>query len=192
MFAKQYSHRLPANYDMELIRRRARELGPRWDGTPGMLFKAFIARERGVFAATDNLYASVYLWADPQGAAHFLMDERFQVVIDSFGRPQVEAWLPLEFSFGPAREAKALYREEWAIEPQTDRIGLLAAERERSQAILSREDTLASFLALDAANWRLLRITLSSAAPDRSRGGQVYEVLYLAQSDLESLRHGCS
>jgi len=51
MFAKQYSHRLPANYDMGLIRRRASELGPLWDDTQGLVFKAFIAEERGVFGA---------------------------------------------------------------------------------------------------------------------------------------------
>lgn len=44
MFAKQYSHRLPADYDMNLIRRRAAQLGPSWDHTEGLLFKAFIAQ----------------------------------------------------------------------------------------------------------------------------------------------------
>ena len=45
MFAKQYSHRLPADYDMDVIRRRAAQLGPLWDDTQGLLFKAFIAHE---------------------------------------------------------------------------------------------------------------------------------------------------
>ncbi|BBP75626.1 DUF4865 domain-containing protein [Pseudomonas gingeri NCPPB 3146 = LMG 5327] len=190
MFAKQYSHRLPANYDMDLIRRRAAELGPLWDDARGLLFKAFIARERGVFGASANQYASVYLWSDPAAAAAFLMDERFQKVIDSFGRPQIEAWLPLDFQLGTALEARALYREELAVDPEADRARLLASEIERNQALLRQEDTFAVFLALDTASWRLVRITLSSGHPDRSRASEAYEVLYLAQPGVESRRHG--
>ena len=92
MFAKQYSHRLPADYDMAVIRRRAEQLGPLWDRAEGLLFKAFIAQERGL--ATGNVYASVYLWADPLKAADFLLGEGFQKVLDSFGRPHTYAAAP--------------------------------------------------------------------------------------------------
>ncbi len=132
MFAKHYSHRLPAHYDMGLIRRRASEFGPRWDDTPGLLFKAFIARERGVFGALANQYASVYLWSEPAAAGAFLMDERFQTVIDSFGRPEIEAWLALDVQWGDAAEARALYREHVQVEPEADRAALLAAQIEQS------------------------------------------------------------
>ncbi|WP_338523165.1 DUF4865 family protein [Pseudomonas batumici] len=190
MFAKQYSHRLPALYDMGVIRRRASELGPLWDDTQGLLFKAFIAEERGVFGAQANLYSSVYLWSDPGAAAAFLMDERFQRVIDSFGRPDIEAWLPLDLQRGSALTARALYREALPVEPEADRVRLLATEVERNRAIADQDDTVAVFLALDTAAWRLIRITLSSSDPDRRRAGKAYEVLYLAQPGLEQLRHG--
>ncbi|WP_248797021.1 DUF4865 family protein [Pseudomonas sp. MWU13-2105] len=190
MFAKQYSHRLPANYDMGLIRRRAAELGPLWDETQGLIFKAFIAEEGGVFGAQANLYSSVYLWSDPSAAAGFLMDERFQRVIDSFGRPDIEAWLPLDLQLGKALQARALYREALPVAPEADRVRLLATEVERNQAIVRQDDTLAVFLALDAAAWQLIRITLSSSEPDRRRAGKAYEVLYLAQPGLKPPRHG--
>ena len=105
MFAKQYSHRLPADYDMGVIRRRAAQLGPLWDHAEGLLFKAFIAQEHG-----GNVYSSVYLWADPLQAADFLLGERFQKVLDSFGRPHIESWLPLDVQRGPAQNALSLYR----------------------------------------------------------------------------------
>lgn len=190
MFAKQYSHRLPANYDMGLIRRRAAELGPLWDETQGLILKAFIAEEHGVFGAQANLYSSVYLWSDPGAAAGFLMDERFQRVIDSFGRPEIEAWLPLDLQPGKALQARALYREALPVAPEADRVRLLATEVERNQAIVRQDDTVAVFLALDSAAWQLIRITLSASEPDRHRAGKAYEVLYLAQPGLEHLRHG--
>ena len=116
MFAKQYSHRLPADYDMGVIRRRAAQLGPLWDNAEGLLFKVFIAQEHG-----GNVYSSVYLWADPLQAADFLLGERFQKVLDSFGRPHVESWLPLDVQRGPAQGALSLYREEWPLAPEAPR-----------------------------------------------------------------------
>jgi len=113
------------------------------------------------------------------------MDERFQRVIDSFGRPDIEAWLPLDLQSGSAPQARALYREALPFDAQADRVRLLAEEVERNQAIVRQDDTVAVFLALDTTAWQLIRITLSSAEPDRRRAGKAYEVLYLAQPGLE-------
>uniref|UniRef100_UPI001ABC3A22 DUF4865 family protein n=1 Tax=Variovorax paradoxus TaxID=34073 RepID=UPI001ABC3A22 len=55
MFAMQYSHRLPAGHDMEAIRRRAAQRGPLWDDTEGLVFKAFVAQERGRHRALGHV-----------------------------------------------------------------------------------------------------------------------------------------
>jgi len=181
MFAKQYSHRLPADYDMGVIRQRATQLGPLWDGTEGLIFKAFIAQEHGQGAGVGNLYASVYLWSDPLQAADFLLGERFQKVLDSFGRPHIESWLPLDVQRGPAQGALSLYREEWALEPGADRAARLAEEKVRNRQVADRRDTFAVLLALDVQAWRLVRITLSAQPVAAERPGTGYQVLYLAQ-----------
>lgn len=182
MFAKQYSHRLPADYDMGVIRRRAAQLGPLWDHAEGLLFKAFIAQELG--QAAGNVYASVYLWADPLQAADFLLGERFQKVLDSFGRPHIESWLPLDVQRGPAQNALSLYREEWALEPGVDRAALLAEGKRRNQQLADSPDTFAVFLALDVQAWRLIRITLSGQALNAEHPGTGYQVLYLARPGI--------
>ncbi|WP_119736072.1 DUF4865 family protein [Pseudomonas sp. Larv2_ips] len=179
MFAKQYSHRLPADYDMDVIRRRAAQLGPLWDDAQGLLFKAFIAQTRG--QAPGNVYASVYLWADPLQAADFLLGERFQKVLDSFGRPHIESWLPLDVQRGPAQHALSLYREEWPLVPGADWAGIVAEEKRRNQQVADSRDTFAVCLALDVQAWRLVRITLSGKALDAAHPGTGYEVLYLAR-----------
>lgn len=179
MFAKQYSHRLPADYDMSVIRRRAAQLGPLWDHTEGLLFKAFIAQERG--QALGNVYASVYLWADPLQAADFLLGERFQKVLDSFGRPHIESWLPLDVQRGPAQGALSLYREAFALELGADRAAILAEEKLRNQQLADSRDTFAVFLALDVQAWCLVRVTLSAKALEAGHPGTGYQVLYLAQ-----------
>ena len=179
MFAKQYSHRLPADYDMGVIRRRAAQLGPLWDHTEGLLFKAFVAQERG--QAEGNVYASVYLWADPLQAADFLLGERFQKVLDSFGRPDIESWLPLDVQRGPAQNALSLYREQWPLAPGADRAGILAEEKRRHQPLADSPDTFAVLLALDVQAWRLVRFTLSAKPLQMDHPGTGYQVLYLAQ-----------
>ncbi|MFO2465922.1 DUF4865 family protein [Pseudomonas sp. 15FMM2] len=182
MIAKQYSHRLPADYDMSLIRQRATRLGPLWDHTDGLLFKAFIIQERAEGQQMGNLYASIYLWSNSSAAADFLMGERFQKVLDSFGRPYIECWVPLDVQRGPAQNALSLYREEWSLAPGADRAQVMADETARNQLVASGDDNVAVFLALDVQAWKLVRITLSAKALDLQHPGIGYEVLYLARS----------
>jgi len=189
MFAMQYSHRLPADYDMQAIRQRAARRGPLWDDTQGLVFKAFVSQERAQHGAAGHLYASVYLWHDPSAAARFLMGERFQGVIDSFGRPRVETWLPLDARAGAGRERQALSlrREERAIDATADRAALLAAETEANRQSAAQADTVAVWTTLDLANWRSVRFTLSARAVEAVDGATVYEVLHLAKPGLAQL-----
>ncbi|MGY2377989.1 DUF4865 family protein [Pseudomonas sp. SDO524_S393] len=184
MFAKQYSHRLPADFDMGLIRQRAAQLGPLWDHAEGLLFKAFIAQERGQGPGVGNLYSSVYLWSDPLQAGDFLLGERFQKVLDSFGKPHIESWLPLDVQRGPALQALSLYREEWALASGADRAAILAEEKARNRQIADGSDTFAVFLALDVQAWRLVRVTLSAKALEAGHPGTGYQVLYLARPGI--------
>ncbi|MDB5984746.1 MAG: hypothetical protein JWQ69_5761 [Pseudomonas sp.] len=187
MLAKQYSHRLPADYDMNIIRQRVTERGPLWDETEGLAFKAFVVQTRGQYGAVGNLYASVYLWIDVQAATDFIMGERFESVINSFGRPSIETWLPIDARKGPAKQALSLYREDLPFAETADRRALMSAEVERNQGIAQRADTVAVATAIDVTSWKLVRLTLSSAAPDSGHAGVAYEVLHLAQPGLESL-----
>ena len=77
MFAMQYSHRLPTDYDMEIIRRRVAERGPLWNDTEGLVCKLFVTQQRNRHGAAGNVYASIYLWLDSDAAVRFLMGERF-------------------------------------------------------------------------------------------------------------------
>lgn len=195
MFAMQYSHRLPAEHDMQAIRQRAARRGPVWDDTPGLVFKAFVSQERGRHGAVGHLYASVYLWHDAGEAARFLMGERFQGVVDSFGRPRVESWLPLDARAGAGRAEKAawLLREEHTVDAATDRAALLATQVEANRQRASEPDTVAVWTVLDLDAWRLVRFTLSAQiakAAAHAEGSKLYEdsklyeVLHLARPGI--------
>src|SRR5579863_3967819 len=90
MLIAHYSHRLPADYDISIVRSRAHARGPLWDAIPKLYFKAFLLRERGRFGAIANEYSSLYLWREDEGFRNFLVDGRYRVVTDSFGRAAIE------------------------------------------------------------------------------------------------------
>ncbi len=188
MFAMQYSHRLPAEHDLDAIRQRAAAKGPQWDAWPGLACKAFVLQEKGRHGAEGNLYASVYLWHEPAAAAAFLAGEAFQGVIDAFGRPAVETWLPLDARRGPAfdRPARALYREELPL-PDRGAAALRDGALAAGEALLDREDVLAVWVVADLQRWRLLRFSVSAGALELRADSVGYEVLYLARPGLERL-----
>ncbi|QEI08739.1 DUF4865 family protein [Pigmentiphaga aceris] len=190
MFAMQYEHRLPADYDMQVIRDRAATRGPLWDATPGLVLKAFVARTRGQGGSHANLYGSVYLWQDAASAMRLLTTEKFRIVTDSFGRPQVPTWLPLDALAGPAAAAgtaKTLYRDTVALASNADIAEAVAAAAARNRATAKRADTVAAWVVLDSASWQLVWFTLSSAEPDLAQPGEIYQVWYLAGPGIAAL-----
>ena len=188
MLAKQYTHRLPADYEMGRIRARAASRGPVWDTTENLAFKGFVAQVRGEFGATRNAYASIYLWRDSSGAADFLMGERFAAVTESFGRPSIETWLPLHARKGSATNARSFYREDVELPDNADRQAMCAAELRRADTVASQPGIVAAVTALDTRDWRFIRLILSEDEPDASRPGTAYQVFYLAKPGLAALR----
>jgi hypothetical protein len=187
MLAKQYAHRLPANYDIELIRSRAAQRGAAWDNTEGLVFKAFIFQEKGKLGAAGHAYSSVYLWNSERAAAAFLMGNRFQGVIDMFGHPQIETWLPLDARRGSARDARFMYREDVLLQGGDDREAELQEEAQRSKALAKDTEIHTVVTAVDVLNWRLVRFVLTSQVPDLLTNRKIYEVLYLAQPGMAGL-----
>lgn len=184
MLIKQYAHRLPADYDMARIRQRAATRGPDWDAVAGLGLKAFIAHERGRNGAQHNVYSSVYLWLEDAAAAAFIVDsQKFGAVIDTFGRPSIETWLPLDVQLGTAEAAHSLSRESIDIPDGIDLATFRTREIARNTETAQQAETLAVFAGLDLAAWRLTRFTLSAAAP----GADTYEVLYLATPSRRQL-----
>ena len=93
--AKQYTIKLPADYDMGIIRRRVRDRGSAFDSFGGLAFKAFLITERGA-GATANRYAPFYVWHEASGTNEFLLGKGFAALQGAFGRPLIEHWIGLE------------------------------------------------------------------------------------------------
>jgi uncharacterized protein DUF4865 len=190
MIAMQYSIDLPADYDMEIIRRRVAERGSFTDEFPGLGLKAYLMTEAGEAGATANRYAPFYLWLDPRGMRAFLWGEGFAGLCGSFGRPHVDTWLGVAFHRGPAfgetpitatREVAALAADAPAadVSEQQDALG-----RRRSG-----QPGLHSWAAaIDPTAWRLVRFALWTWPIDQLESEPTrYHVLHLSTPGMERL-----
>src|SRR5215469_15916887 len=161
MIIAHYAHRLPADYNVEIIRKRAKERGELWDAVPELYFKGFLLRERGRFGASQHEYSSLYLWRRDEGFRDFLLDGRTKSVTDSFGRPQIQTRFVLDARKGEGKDMRFLYKQEQDIAPDTDLTSAFAEEIARNRLAANEAGVVASAVGVDAQNWKFTRVLLS-------------------------------
>ena len=187
MIIAHYAHRLPADYDIQIIRDRAKRRGHLFDGIPELYFKGFLLRERGRHGAIANEYSSLYLWRKDEGFRDFLLDGRTKSVTDSFGRPRIETRFALDALKGEGREARFIYKQEQDIASDTDLTAAFAEEIARNREAAKQAGVVASAVGVDAERWKFTRVLLSEKEPTGREQGTAYQVLYLAQPLLAEL-----
>ena len=187
MIIAHYAHRLPADYDIGIIRNRAKSRGHLFDAIPELYFKAFLLRERGRFGANQNEYSSLYLWRKDEGLRDFLVDGRTKSVTDSFGRPQIETRVVLDAHKGSSEQPRFLYKQEQDIPIDTDLTSAFADEIARNRESAKQAGVVASAVGVDVQNWKFTRVVLSEKEPTGRDQGTAYQVLYLAKPLLAEL-----
>ncbi|MBR8158308.1 DUF4865 family protein [Burkholderia cenocepacia] len=190
MLTAYYVHRLPADYDLDIIRNRVRERGRLWGDTPDLLFKGFLLREAGRHGATENGYASFYLWRNEQAFARFVTDGRYRVVTDSFGRAPIDTQVALDARKGGASTGRFARLETIEIPADVDLDAALAREIARNREAAARQGVVAVAVSLDPLRWRLTRTLVTEHEPDDGGAGTVYQVLHLARPLLDTLDAG--
>jgi hypothetical protein len=194
VLVKQYTIKLPADYDMDIIRHRVCQNGSRFDAWPGLAFKAFLISERAR-GATVNRYAPFYVWHDTAGTNEFLYGDGFAALEGSFGRPLIEHWIALDVqtSADMAGLARSATRQD-VIVPEDDH---LAEVRDRAREWLERcrsdpRGAHTALVALDPYRWQLVRFVLWRAPLDQLDSGphtDDYELLHLSAPCLPEPRN---
>jgi hypothetical protein len=187
MIIAHYAHRLPADYDIQIIRSRAAARGHLFDAIPELYFKAFLLRERGRFGAIANEYSSLYLWRADEGFRDFLVDGRTKSVTDSFGRPQIETRFALDALKGDGKEARFLFRQDQDIPLDADLTSSFAEEITRNHEAAKQAGVVATAVGVDAERWKFTRVVVSEQEPAGHEQGNAYQVLYLAKPLLAEL-----
>jgi Domain of unknown function (DUF4865) len=192
MIIAHYAHRLPADYDLQTIRNRAKARGHLFDAIPELHFKGFLLRERGRFGAIQNEYSSLYLWRKDEGFRDFLVDGRTKSVTDSFGRPQIETRFVLDAHKGSGKDARFLTKQEQDIAPDADLTSAFAAEIARNRETAQQDGVVATAVGVDAQRWKFTRVLVSEREPAGRDQATVYQVLYLAKPLLAELPRAAS
>lgn len=187
MTIAHYIHRLPADYDIGIIRSRARERGALWNDVPELYFKGFLLRERGRFGAIASSYSSLYLWRTDEAFRNFLVSGRYKIVTDSFGRADIQTRFSLDARRGRAENARFIYKQELSIPLDADLTAAFAAEIARNREAAERPGTVAAIIGVDPQSWSITRIVLSDRDPAGEGDAVAYEVLHLAEPLLNSL-----
>jgi hypothetical protein len=187
MIIAHYAHRLPADYDIDIIRKRSKARGHLFDAIPELHFKGFLLRERGRFGAIQNEYSSLYLWRKDEGFRDFLLGGRYKSVTDSFGRAQIETRFALDAQRGSGGEARFLYKQTLDIPHDADLTSAFAAEIERNRETAGGSGTIAAAVGVDVERWKFTRILLSEREPSGASGEEAYQILYLARPLLDML-----
>ena len=187
MIIAHYAHRLPADYDIQIIRSRAAARGHLFDAIPELYFKAFLLRERGRFGAIANEYSSLYLWRADKGFRDFLVDGRTKSVTDSFGRPRIETRFALDALKGDGKEARFLFKQERDIPLDADLTSAFAEEIVRNREAVREAGVVAAAVGVDAQRWKFSRVQVLEREPSGSEQGTAYQVLYLARPLLREL-----
>jgi hypothetical protein len=181
MIIAHYAHRLPADYDIGIIRNRAAARGHLFDGIPELYFKGFLLRERGRFGAIANEYSSLYLWRKDEGFRNFLVDGRMKSITDSFGRPQIETRFVLDAHKGSSEEARFLHKQEQDIPLDADLTSAFAEEIARNREAAQQNGVVAAAVGVDTQSWKFTRVLLSEKEPGGREACIAYQVLYLAR-----------
>ncbi len=181
MLAMQYSIPLPHQMDASQVRARVEQRKPLFDNHQGLAHKSF------VYSAKDHVYAPFYVWKDVAQAQHFLLDELYQGVIESFGRHRVRSWFVIGYAPGQsATPATHALREIDSVAPE--RLSLFS-EREKlhqRKLVESYAQLCLHVTALDADRWEVMRFSLWNAPTEtagfapRSDCVQTYEVLHVS------------
>jgi len=190
LIVAHYIHRLPADYDVAAIRRRARERGSIWDAASDLYFKAFLLRETNQFGATASSFSSLYLWQRGEAFRDWLVRGGYRIVTESFGRAEIETFFALGAFNGTAHQPRFLYRRDVGIAPDEELTTALAREIEQARERSMQPDAVSSVISLDPHSWKFIRVVLSEQEPAGSEDGVAYQIAHLSRPLLGSLPQG--
>lgn len=177
-------HRLPADYDTDIVCARAQTRGKRWDDAPDLHFKAFLLRERGKYEATDTV-----MWRHAQAFREFLTKGHYRNVTDSFGRAGIRS-CRIDARKGRAKTARFAYVQETELSADCNVDVLLERQIQCNREQADRADVVAAVDSLDALNRKVARLLLSEFEPDEQTAGMAHwrTMRWTSSSDSPNLQ----
>lgn len=162
MITMQYNIKLPADYDMDIIKTRVKENGFKTDGFKGLGMKAYLIAEKNKYGNTQNEYAPFYFWNQIEGMNEFLLGGPFNNILKSFGWTIANTWEVLhskinkveDIQYAIIKKARIMPRDnfKYFLEEQTNKFEQLSSNNKINSCIVSYNPT----------TWELCTFLLSS------------------------------
>lgn len=196
MYAMQYEISLPADYDMDILRKRVESAKSLLDDRQGVGFKAYVIREAAK-GSPVNQYAPFYFWSDTVAMSSFLFaGNGFERIIRSFGRVPVRQWTGLAHFAGPARASgdlpRAASRRTRPVPVFDDSLSeWLAEAAAEAEERATRQGAHTVGLGIDPTRWELVEFGLwADAVPEDVEATERYEVLHVSAPSVGDLVAG--
>lgn len=119
MQAMQYKINLPADYDMNIIKKRIKDNGYKTDRFEDLLFKAYLITEKAN-GSLANRYCPLYIWQNDTAMTKFIFDGFFDNIITSFGWQTINIGITLQVQLTDSfAQSQYVLEEYYAIPPQS-------------------------------------------------------------------------
>ncbi|MDF2366471.1 DUF4865 family protein [Sneathiella sp.] len=176
MLAMQYMVRLPQDFDDTQIHQHVASRSQLFDGCPGLRHKFYL------YDSEERVYAPFYIWENAQFAQEFLLNNLFNGVTATFGRPRVRSWQVVAFDYGPARENPTYMCSAVDKVSSAHPVGaLMEKEKADHQSLLKTPGLYAHMVLLDPDRWEKGLYSLwqsrEQAVPVKADCVSDYEVL---------------
>lgn len=174
MQAMQYKVGLPADYDMEIIKKRVRTSGHKTDGFKDLLFKAYLITEKQA-GNLENSYCPLYVWKDTEGMTQFIFEGFFDNIIASFGWQHIEIGVTSHVHLDPLFSKSHYVIEEYKEIPRRNSINKFEFVSNQY------ENMLGQVIIYNPDKWIYVTFSFFENKPKYSECNQtVYSVLHLS------------
>jgi heme-degrading monooxygenase HmoA len=164
MLAMQYRFDLPPAIDPDTVRTRARDVGPSFEGLPGLHMKAFLV------ASAPATYAPIYVWDNDASMRAFLASEAFTRVVAKYGKPTFSVFAPIRIARSATPGAPRFATQERSALP------VPAVFDGNGGTVRADANVL---VGADLSRWESVRTTFWQDPPPFREGQVVYDIPYL-------------
>lgn len=180
MFAMQYAIDLPADYDMEIIRRRVRDNGDKTDGFRDLEMKAYLIAEKGKYGNARNQYAPFYVWRAVEGMNEFLLHGPYNNILQSFGWPRIQTWFVIQTTIRKIASSCIARVDIEPIVPFTDFDTLVADEAALAKEIPASTSLVSAY---NPYGWELCRFCMlerKHILEEEIGAGLIYDIHHIS------------
>lgn len=174
MQAMQYRIVLPADYDMEIIKKRVQDNGHKTDRFKDLLFKAYLIteKERDNY---ENSYCPLYVWKKTDGMTKFIFEGFFDNIIDSFGWQNIEIGITSNINLAPD-----FSKSKYVIEEYND-IHEQSSLKEMKVKFEYQEKALGQVTVYNPEKWKYVTFNFFENKPNNINSNQkLYSILHLS------------